>query len=198
MKYGLFVTSGLALALFSGCALKTDEITLQYKPQENIKPLAEAKNVTVGLNFIDSRQDKSKVGVKKNGYGMEMAPIVNTEDVSGLVKKAVEEELANRGFRLDKDGIVQISADMTRFYNDFKLGFTSGDSIADFYMNITVKSKTGSVIYVKQIMTQGKEPGIMIMSGDNAKLALDRALASGIKSLFDDEAFVSALVTAKK
>jgi hypothetical protein len=38
----------------------------------------------------------------------------------------------------------------------------------------------------------------MLTSGHNAGVAVDRALQAGIKTLFDDPAFIQALFTAGK
>lgn len=48
---------------------------------------------------VDSRQDQERVSVKKNGYGMEMAPIVDP-DIVKTVNQAVMSELAMRGFTM--------------------------------------------------------------------------------------------------
>jgi uncharacterized lipoprotein len=115
----------------TGCALTTERIDLQYKPQSGISPIAGANRVTVNVQVIDQRLEKSKVSSKKNGYGMEMAPIIANEDVTLTLRKAIEQELGSRGFSIGAGtGLVQIAADLTRFYNDHKTGFFSGDSVA--------------------------------------------------------------------
>lgn len=55
------------------------------------------------MQVADQRLDKSKVSSKKNGYGMEMAPITAAEDVAVTVRKAIEQELQARGFALGSD-----------------------------------------------------------------------------------------------
>ena len=145
----------------------------------------------------DQRQDKSKVSSKKNGFGMEMAPIIAIEDVAVTVRRAIEQELRTRGFQLGTDtALVQITADLTRFYNDHKTGFFAGDAVADINMSVTVKSKKGDLLYTRQIISQGIEPNTQLMSGENARLALNRALGNGMKSLFEDQKFLSALMAA--
>jgi uncharacterized lipoprotein len=126
---------------------------------------------------------------------MEMAPILVTEDVAVTVRRAIEQELQARGFQLGSDAaLVQIAADITRFYNDHKIGFFAGDAIADLIMSVTVKSKKGDSLYTRQVVAQGIEPNTQLMTGNNARLALNRALENGMKSLFEDQAFLSALV----
>jgi uncharacterized lipoprotein len=128
---------------------------------------------------------------------MEMAPITAAEDVAITVRRAIEQELQARGFQLGADtALVKIAADITRFYNDHKIGFFAGDAVADLNLSVTVKSKSGDLLFSKQIIAQGMEKNTQLASGNNAKLALDRALENGMKSLFEDQAFVSAMVAS--
>lgn len=191
------VATCAAVITLSGCALTTERIDLQYAPQQAVSAIPGASNVTVDVKVADQRHDKSKVSSKKNGFGMEMAPILANEDVAVTVRRAIEQELTARGFRLSSDSaLVQIAADLTRFYNDHKLGFFAGDAIADLNMSVTVKSRKGDLLYSRQVTAQGIEPNTQLMSGNNARLALNRALENGMKSLFADQAFMSALVAS--
>lgn len=183
-----------AIALVSGCALTTEKINLSYTPQQSPPVVPGAGEIAVAVQVIDDRQDKSKVSSKKNGYGMEMAPILANEDVAITVRKAIETELRNRGFRLSVDpAIVQVIADLTRFYNDHKTGFFSGDAVADLIMSVNVKSKDGNVLYTRQIVAQGVEPNTQLATGNNARIALDKALQDGMAKLFGDNDFIAAL-----
>lgn len=193
----LAIASCLAVVTLSGCALTTDRVDLKYNPQQGVAQIPGANNVSINVLVADQRQDKSKVSSKKNGFGMELAPIVASEDVAATVRKAIEQELRARGFQLGSDSaLVQIAADLTRFYNDHKMGFFAGDAVADLNMSVTVKSKKGDLLYTRQIIAQGIEPNTQLMSGENARLALNRALENGMKSLFDDQAFLAALVAS--
>lgn len=193
----LAIASCVAVSSLSGCALTTDRIELQYNQQQGVAQIPGANNVSVNVQVADQRQDKSKVSSKKNGFGMEMAPILAIEDVAVTVRRAIEQELRARGFQLGSDAaLVQIAADLTRFYNDHKTGFFAGDAVADLNMSVTVKSKKGDLLYTRQVIAQGIEPNTQLMSGENARLALNRALENGMKSLFEDQAFLAALVAS--
>lgn len=181
------------LATLSGCALTTERIQLQYAPPAGVTQVEGASAVTVAVEVKDSRLDKTKVSSKKNAYGMETAPIVASEDVDVTVRRAIESELKARGFALGDGASVTITGDITRFYNDHKMGFWSGDAIADFSMSVLVVSKTSALLYSRQIVAQGTEPNTQLATGNNAMLALNQALANGIRELFGDPAFLAAL-----
>jgi uncharacterized lipoprotein len=191
------VVACFAVACLSGCALTVDRIDLQYSQQPGVSPIAGADKVVIDVKVTDHRPDKSKVSSKKNGFGMEMAPIVANEDVAITIRKAMEQELRARGFKLAAEAaLVQIAADLTRFYNDHKTGFFAGDAIADLNLSVNVKAKAGGLLYSRQIVAQGVEPNTQLMSGENARLALDRALDNGMKALFGDQEFLAALVAS--
>ena len=181
----------------TGCALSPDRIELGYTAQQGVNRIPGANNVSVNVQVIDQRRDKTKVSSKKNGYGMEMAAITAAEDVAITVRRAIEQELQLRGFQVGSDtALIQIASDVTRFYNDHKTGFFAGDAVADLNMSIAVKSKNGNLLYSRQVNAQGVEANIQLMSGENAKIALNRALENGMKTLFEDKAFLAALVNS--
>ncbi len=189
-----------SLVILSGCALTVDNIDLNYKKNENIAKISEAKDIKVSITINDKRTNLSrKVSAKKNGYGVEMADIIANEDISLTISKAFEEELTARGFSVsNKDALVNITADLTRFYNEHKLGFFSGDAVADLNMLVSIKHPSGNILYSKQITCQGIEKNTQIASGQNAKLALEKALQNGMKILFEDKNFISSLINSKK
>jgi len=182
-----------AVAVLSACALSTDRIDITYQ-DTGASPVSGARSVTVAVDVTDQRPDKAKVGSKKNGYGMEMAPILANEDIGITIQKAFSRELRTRGFQVEGRPTVQVAAEITRFVNDFKTGFVAGDAVAELIMSVSVKLSTGTQIYSRQLVSQGVEQNIQLASGENAKLALERALTNAMRTLFEDQRFVAALL----
>src|SRR5665647_647595 len=141
----------LVVVLFSGCALTKTYIPLAYTAQTSVSKVAGADSVAVSVTVSDQRADKSSVGAKKNGYGMEMAPIIAMNDVAALLKSAIETELSSRGFNPSASKAVSVNAEISAFRNDFKNGFWSGDAVAQVVMNITVKNEAGMIVYTKLV-----------------------------------------------
>ena len=187
----------VVVACLTGCAFTTEQIDVQYNQQPGVSAVDGASKVMVGVQIVDQRPDKTKVSSKKNGYGMETAPIVTTEEVTVTIRRAVEEELRARGFQITAEAAsVQITADLTRFYNEYKMGFWSVDAIADLNLLVTVKGKDGAVLYTRQIVARGEELANQVMGGENARLALNKALENGMQLLFGDQAFIASLVAS--
>ncbi|TAK92737.1 MAG: hypothetical protein EPO07_19165 [Verrucomicrobia bacterium] len=188
-----FGASSLALALLSGCALTKDYCSLSYAPQTNVARIKGAEAVKVKIELADRRTIKDKVSVKKNGYGMEMADIISKEDVGVTVKNALVTELTNRGFS-PAGGDVLVLAELSKFYNDFKIGFFTGDAVAEVSMNIQVKRNDGSITFSKIVNGNGVNKNVMLASGSNAKVALEAALVDAVAKLFEDVSFTEALL----
>jgi uncharacterized lipoprotein len=189
----LIGTGFFAVTFLSGCALTKDYVSLSYVPQANVVKIDGADAVTVKVDVTDIRSIKDKVSAKKNGYGREMAAIIAKEDVAEILKKAVEVELVNRGFRLSGGGIA-VAAELSRFYSDFKMGVWSGSAVAEVTMNVQVKKADGSIGFSKLVTGIGSKEHLQLASGANAKDALDAALKDAVGKLFGDTAFVDALL----
>jgi uncharacterized lipoprotein YajG len=200
MKNALLVFSTALLSFWLvGCAFTTERINLTYSPQLGVSTIPGANDVVVSVQVNDQRQEKSnKVSSKKNGLGMETAPILSTEDVTVTLRRAIEQELRSRGFSIGNEAIVLIIADLIQFWNDYKTGFFAGDAVADLNMSISIKNKNGNLLYFRLIIAQGVEPNTTLFTGNNARLALNRAIENGMKLLFEDQSFISALIEVAK
>lgn len=183
-------------AMVSGCALTEDSIAINYAAPANLSVVPGASNVTVRVVPADGRvSNRDRVSTKKNGYGMEMAKITAANDVVGEVGKAVQTELASLGFNIGPDGIA-IAVETTNFYNDFKLGFWSGEAVAEVAFNLTAKKPDGTLVYSRSYRAVGMNKDIMIMSGSAAAPALSEALRNAVQQMVTDTDLHRALVQA--
>ncbi|MHB1766190.1 MAG: YajG family lipoprotein [Gammaproteobacteria bacterium] len=186
----------IIIPALSGCAFTTATTPLTYLPQKNVAALPNAKNVVVNV-VVENHKKHKRIGSKKNGFGMSMASIYAKEPISKIVRGAIEEELVARGFGTGSHGPVMVNATVKEFHNTFHLGLLEGEAVAKLNMAVAVMTKRGKEVFSKDIMATGKT-GSMLASGYNAGIAMDRALSAGIKSLFDDPAFIRALFTADR
>lgn len=193
------VGGGLLAAAFllNGCAFTKDHVSINYVPHANITRTTGAETVTVNVSVADLRATKDKVSTKKNGYGMETAPILADNDVAEVLKGAIESELKQRGFHVGRGSVV-VLAELSKFYCDFKTGIWAGDAVAEMTMNVQVKRPDGTIACSTLIYGQGVEPNIQLASGKNAQLALDAALQDAVAKLFMNSAFVDSLLQSNK
>lgn len=192
--------SGLILAMFllSGCALTVDQIEIPYEGRPNLTVVPDANEVAVSVVGEDRRTVyKDRVGAKKNGYGMEMASIVATNDISKTFADAVKFELENLGFRIAEGG-KRVKVDLIRFYNDFKMGVFAGDAVADGLIGITVSDEAGVTTFSRPYEGGKIEPNIQLATGSNARKALTGAMADIVGKIAQDKDFHAALLRREK
>lgn len=186
----LLIASGLP-----GCALSVDRIDVPYESTTSRAMVKGSDKVKFAVQSSDGRSiNKDRVGVKKNGYGMEMASIEAINDIPSTVGKAIEQELASRGFVVGTGGS-RVDVDVTRFYNDFKIGFFAGDAIAEVSLNVKVYGADGRLKYVRHYEARGIEPNIQLASGNNARAALIQAFRNAVTAVVNDTMLQDALLS---
>src|SRR5665213_4140296 len=146
-SYALLIVS---MFLLTGCALTRDNISLNYDPMVDVQKIPEAETIQVQVAVTDKRVNKDRVGRKLNGYGMPMALIVCQNQVDELVKEALAQELANRGFIPSlQDPKILVDVELIKLSNKFKLGFFTGDGVSETNLNLKVQNPDGTVKYTK-------------------------------------------------
>ena len=191
LRYITLITIAL---IFTGCALTEDKIDIPYQGRGNITVVQGADKINVEVKNEDKRTVfKDRVGAKKNGYGMEMAKIVPSNDVAKTFSDAVLFELENLGFKNGAGGKV-VKVELIRFYNDFKMGFFAGDAVADGLINIVVTNGKNEVIFTKSYEGGGIYPNIQLALGENAREALIKAMTDIVGKVAQDKDLHSALL----
>jgi uncharacterized lipoprotein YajG len=184
-----------ALVMASGCALTEDQIPVNYRAPANLSVAKGASEVTVSVTSKDDRaSNKDRVSSKKNGYGMEMAPIKAQNDVVVLTQQAVEKELESLGFKIGGNGL-KVNVDVQTFYNDFKIGFFAGDAVAEVAFSLTVTRMDGSYVYAKSYKGIGMNKNVQLASGSNAKAALEEALTNAMEQVIADATLQQAMIS---
>lgn len=179
---------------FGGCTLTTDRIDISYKPRANISVVEGAEKVNVKVIHEDKRTVyKDRVSVKKNGYGMEMAAIIPTTDVAKTFADAIASEIESLGFKIGEGGKI-VKVQLVRFYNDFKMGFFAGDAVADGLINISVSNSSGDLLFSRSYEGGAIEKNIQLAIGENARLALTKAMTDIVTKVPQDKDLQSALL----
>ena len=123
------------VSLLSGCAFGTREVSLTYPPSVTENGIKEAhastqtaKNdikVIIG-KLEDKRTVTHRIGNVRNGFGMDTADVVATNDVHDWVVDALELELKNAGYSVvksetngdDTESAVMVSGEINQIYCD--------------------------------------------------------------------------------
>ncbi|MEK9671104.1 MAG: YajG family lipoprotein [Rhodospirillaceae bacterium] len=178
----------IVLGVFvSGCALTVDEIHVPYEGKANLNVVDGAEKIFVTVAHADKHTVfKDRVGAKKNGYGMEMASIVPTNDIARTFAVAVKFELENLGFKIGEGGKT-VRVDLIRFYNGFKMGFFAGDAVADGLINVAILDSTGTIIFSRPYKGGGVVDNIQLATGENAREALIKEISDIVGKVAHDK-----------
>ena len=179
------------MIIFSGCATGSGYVTLSYVPQYNITRVPGAELRRAQVIVIDQRPIRDRVGARKNMKGVEVAPIVATNDVACVLTDAMEAELTNRGYVVDTGGAI-IEMRLQKLYTDFKVGFWSRRADTEFLFNVCVLNVDGKELFQKNIRQEWSKPGLT-MSAKRVNKALDTALREMVQTLFRDPVFLDAV-----
>ena len=106
--------------------------------------------------------------------------------------EALEHEFKGRGFKVEK-GSVEICVELSKFYNTFH---PNGDCKAELIMIVKVRNNTGRDVFITLVEGEGDTPDPMMRTGENAKIALEAAMKDAISQLFNNEEFISAILSA--
>ena len=183
----------LLAAVLSGCAFTPDRINLKYVPQSNVQVTDAARGVRVNVTVKDVRTQTDRVGAK--GVANQAAAIISNQEVTGLVKRAIDAELSQRGYTL-APGNVLIACDLSNFSTTWQVGFWSGSAHGSCQLSVKIKDKEGELVFSEIVTGEATKKGIQVTSGDNAKVVLERALQDAMKKLFEMPDFFRSISKA--
>ncbi len=121
----------VASIFFPACAFVDNEVQLEYQNVPGIA-VGALKQGTIYLSlFEDRRIDKTKIGVIRNGYGMETAKVLTKDDPAIWVSNTLKGNLERIGYKVDTvekgfspgQGQFYLSGNITKVYSDPKVGF---------------------------------------------------------------------------
>ncbi len=115
----------LALVVTSGCAFTDATLKVDYDeshatrgPIEKVEPLSFEV-----ASFADKREDRVRIGYKRNGYGQKTADISTEKPVTAIVEDALKATIKHNGHGLSDEGQVIVTGDVTEFWFDADPGF---------------------------------------------------------------------------
>lgn len=183
--------------LLGGCVLGTRNPTLTYPPAADATHAAVAataeqsppNHIRIVLGpFRDERSDKRTVGTTRNAFGMRMADVVPTNDVSEWVRRAIKTELEHNGYTvLDERGEqgspgsgIVLSGDVLNVFCDMYISYTGQVSL------IVRLSRDGKELLNKHYAGEGSAGLAVAATSDSYARSLALALSSALKKLVAD------------
>ena len=182
----MFMRRLLIIALLTisaqACAFIDNEVQLEYQSVAGLTPNPSNTRVIFLSLIEDSRPDKMRVGVIRNGYGMETANVLSKDDVRVWISNTLKGNLEQAGYSVravegafaPTDGQFHLSGEIIKAYSDPQVGF----------LTITVQGDVQAVMQAqfqgrrtnKLIIGQYSEESLVSSGGDMHKRVLNNAL----------------------
>jgi uncharacterized lipoprotein YajG len=190
-KFLIIVGLGLAL---QGCALTDAELDVGPDMEAiNQGPISDATPLVFKVNdFEDARDDRERVGYKKNGFGQNMGDIDADEPVPVIVADAISAAAVANGHTIGEGGVA-IDGVVNRFWIETDINFTNIEIACDIEADITFTDvATSREIYSSPYAgsySDKKQMG----TEKNFKEIIDGALGALIDEIVFDEDLAEAL-----
>jgi uncharacterized lipoprotein YajG len=181
------------IATVAGCVLNPLSVPVTYQPASNVAPVPGAVSVHVHVVGEDQRADKTSVGQ----YGNQSVSTSN--NVIDTARDAVQAELQARGFVVDSaPASLVVRVQVLRLSGHFFSSLIFSSYTAELIMHVEVE-RPGKVIAYSQSFdeTDTYHPSVFANISDDFGAALSGALNQGVAKLFDDPAFMAALIAKR-
>ena len=188
----------LALAtalLCSACAILPEQVEVNYTPDAAISRQRVASAGDIGLQVTDTRRAESPswIADKKNGYGMRMASVAAQRPVGDLVRDAVTQDLAARGFRVGEGRTPAAVIEVSRLESVYQNRFFSIGAIGSADFSVQVRRADGSIAYARNFSVNNDEEGSLAGTAGQARRSVEAALTKIVGQIVSDPAFITAL-----
>jgi hypothetical protein len=88
-----------------------------------------------------------------------------------------------------------VDVELIKLSNRFKVGLWSGKGASETNLNLNVQNADGTIKYTKAVLGKGTKRGfVLLCSGKNAKIALEKSLKDAIAQIVEDPEFIKALL----
>lgn len=116
-----------------GCAFTDATINVAHNPEADFSgPIQELDSLSFDLATLsDNRQDKQRIGWKKNGYGQNTADITSSKPVYEIVSNGIQEGLTQNGHSILKNGKVMIEGSVDKFWLEVDPNFWTIEFIGE-------------------------------------------------------------------
>jgi len=183
------------VALLQGCAFTPS--TLDVRPNADTQiagPLTDVKTLSFRAPQLeDARQDKARIGWKKNGYGQNTADITTTQPVDQIVEATLTKAIADSRQTLSDSGSIEIVGTVDRFWFDMDMNFWTVKFIGDVECTLDfVDAQTKQSIYKSKYAgsyTEQKAGGL----DKSWTIVMDKALDKLIEDIVLDDELATAL-----
>jgi uncharacterized lipoprotein YajG len=180
----------LMITSIGGCLMSPMSVPITYQPESNVMPVPGASSVHVHVVGEDQRANTANVGQ------YDQQSVVTSNNVADTARDAVQSELQARGFVIDKrPASTEVRVQVVSLSGHFFSSLFYSSYTAELIMQVEVV-RPGQVIAYSQSFdaTDTTHPAVFGSVSKDFGDALGGALKQGVEKLFDDPAFMNALL----
>lgn len=183
------------LALLQGCAFTPAKLEVQATPETRVAgPLNDVQPIRFRATRLeDARQDRARIGWKKNGFGQNTADITTSQPVEQIVGSTIDKALVDSRHSVGDDGVIQIVGTVDRFWFDTDVNFWTVTFIGEVACTLDViDPQTKQSIYASRYAgsySEDKAGGLEKTWSDVMGKALDEL----IEDIVLDEGLADAM-----
>ena len=176
----------ISIIMLQACGKPT---TLKVNHDELAKyegPLKELTETSFQkAQLIDERTNRTRIGVKKNGFGGEIGDIVTEAPVDEIVSNAISTAFVKNGHIISKDGRVKIEGIITNFWLEMDMNTFTVEFIGDVQCELTfIDTKTGVKLYSSEYSGRYAEK-----KAAGAKKTWQKIMSKAVNNLIEDLVF---------
>lgn len=184
----------VAFFFMTGCALTDATLDVGHDPEKvQSGPIAEANSVSFVPGILDDRrEDKDRIGYKKNGFGMNTADITSDTPVTDIVMNAIVHAVESNGHTVSDSGIA-ISGSVNQFWVDLDANFWSTEVLGNVEASIAFTgTESGEIVY-ERIYRGSYSDKVQIITNKSYDAAISGAIGSLVDEIVFDEDLAEAL-----
>lgn len=140
----------LIYSVLYGCAFTDAKLEVQHNTDANFTgPLGGVESLAFNAPQLeDVREDKDRIGWKKNGYGANTADITTVKEVNSIVSDGIVAGLVHNDHTIVDDARVKIEGTVDRFWFDMDVNFWTVEFIGDVQCSLKfIDTLTNESVY---------------------------------------------------
>jgi hypothetical protein len=182
-------TSALLLLMITavgGCLTAPLSVPITYQPESNVTPVPGAASVHVYVVGEDQRANTLD----------DQQSVVTSNNVGDTARDAVQSELQARGFVIDtRPPSTEVRVQVLSLKGHFLSSLFYSSYTAELIMHVEVVRAGNMIAYTQSFdVTDTTHPAVFGSVSKDFGDALSGALKQGVTKLFDDPAFMHALI----
>jgi hypothetical protein len=186
---------GLLLLSGTGCAFVNLTVRPLPVPELNPREGSSGPPVVVVVPFTDSRPQKGRCGMQKNGYNLDTASVYCAADPATYLAEHLAAELRLAGFAVQRaadpasPAALRIEGQLLQFFVEPEIGFVTVTPEADIHIRLVVTSPSG-LEAERDFYVKDSDPGLVALepmfqtAADKATRRITLSMGLAVQSLF--------------